>query len=255
MRRLWLAAILAALVSSSASAARAQSTDFAHNYQSWLQLTLQGPIHQDLFVQADLQYRAYDDVSPAQILIRGALAWRPIDNMYLGLGHAWTPGFRARDGGQFFDEHRIYQNWQWELVHGETGIRFLMRFRVEERFRYPTGTLEVGVRLRQMLRFTFPLTTDRLFSLITYDELFLDLTESGHTLSGVDPMGNDTFSPAWEAFGYDQNRLFLGVGYQFIPSVLRLELGYMNQWIRRPQNPGGDAMNHIAVLNTVINWR
>jgi hypothetical protein len=93
MRRLWLAAILAALVSSSASAARAQSTDFAHNDQSWLQLTLQGPIHQELFVQADLHYRAYDDVSPAQILIRGALAWRPIDNMYLGLGHAWTLAF------------------------------------------------------------------------------------------------------------------------------------------------------------------
>ncbi|MBN8616238.1 MAG: DUF2490 domain-containing protein [Deltaproteobacteria bacterium] len=93
MRRLWLAAILAAFLSSSASAARAQSTDFTHDYQSWLQLTLQGPIHQDLFVQSDLQYRAYDDVSPAQILIRGALAWRPIDNMYLGLGYGWTLAF------------------------------------------------------------------------------------------------------------------------------------------------------------------
>jgi Protein of unknown function (DUF2490) len=247
--------VLAAALLAWPDRAQAQTTDFTHAYQSWFQFTFQGPIHQDLFFQADLQYRGYDDFSPALLLFRAALAWRPLDGMLLGMGYAWTPGFRAHEGGGFFDEHRIFQNWQWELLHRETAIRFLMRFRVEERFRYPTGAAEVGVRIRQMLRLMVPLTTDRAVSLIAYDEFFLDVTESGHSPAGLDMMGNDTFSPAWEAFGYDQNRAFLGLGYQFIPSVLRLELGYMNQWIRRPDNPGGDAMNHIAVLNTVINWR
>ena len=47
------------------------------------------------------------------------------------------------------------------------------------------------------------------------------------------------------------------LGYQFIPDLLRVELGYLNVYVRRPNNPdnGGDLMSHVALLQVYTGWR
>lgn len=232
----------------------AAQADFTHAYQTWAQVFFQGPLHGSLWLQADLQYRGHDDFSPVGTIVRAALAHRTAEGMMFGLGYSWQPLWRQRGGEGFVDEHRVFLNWQWELVHRETGIRFLMRARMEERLRRPASTLEVGLRVRQWLRLAIPVDTDRRLFVIAYDEFMTHMLDAGRTPDGVDEMGEETFTALWSAFGYDQNRLFVGMGYQFVPSVLRIELGYLNQWVRRPNNPAGDAMNHVLVLNTVVNW-
>ena len=59
----------------------------------------------------------------------------------------------------------------------------------------------------------------------------------------------------YQRAGFDQNRLFVGWAFAAVPGNLRFELGYFQQWIRRPNTPAGDALNHAAMLNAFVNWR
>ena len=92
-----------------------------------------------------------------------------------------------------------------------------------------------------MARLSVPLTTDRALLAVAWDELFVML--------------NDTTVTTYQHAGFDQNRVFVGLGHQVVPGVLRFELGYFHQFIRRPNNDLGDLMNHTAMLNTYIGWR
>lgn len=239
------------------SVTSAQPRDFTHAYQTWLGVDWQGPIHQDLFSFGDVQPRLYDDFAPTVILLRTGLLWRMMPTMFLGGGYAWTPSWRSPGTVGFADEHRLFEQWQYEWIdaaEGGTGIRIHFRTRFEQRFRHPTGTVEVGLRLRQRVRLMVPLTTDRALFFITWDELFVALTDSGGTPDGVDAMGDPRATPRWQYGGFDQNRFFLGLGYQIVPGVVRIEGGYINHWVRRPSNALGDAMNHAAFLNVSLGW-
>ncbi|MBX7192011.1 MAG: DUF2490 domain-containing protein [Sandaracinaceae bacterium] len=253
--RLLVAAFVSAMALGTASGASAQTSDFSHQYQTWIQFNFMGPISGDWFFQSDVQYRGWDNFSPQAFLVRGALLYRLMDNMYVGLGYAWQPFWRQRDLVDWYDDHRIYEQWQWEITEPSTGIKLSLRTRFEQRFRHPQEHFEFGLRARQQVRLVFPLTTDRNLMLIVWDEIFVNFTDSGHSTLGQDGMGATQYSPQWQYGGLDQNRAFLGVGYQFIPSVLRVELGYQNQWVRRPNRMDGDLMGHTGLLVTTINWR
>ena len=61
-----------------------------------------------------------------------------------------------------------------------------------------------------------PLTSSPRWSIVGYDEIFINL----NTLTGLNNIG------------YDQNRFFMGIGYQ-INSFATAEIGYLNQYIYR----------------------
>ncbi|MCZ7683053.1 MAG: DUF2490 domain-containing protein [Sandaracinaceae bacterium] len=106
---------------------------------------------------------------------------------------------------------------------------------LEQRLR-TEGDVDVGLRLRLMARVQAPITRSRELLVVVWDEAFVGL--------------NDT---AWgQRGGFDQNRFFVGVGWQVIPAQLRLELGYTNQWIVRAAT---DPVNHIAALNAFVGWQ
>ena len=73
------------------------------------------------------------------------------------------------------------------------------------------------------------------FQLIASDELFLNLSESDFR---TEP-------------GFDQNRAFLGVGYQATPD-LRVELGYMNHYVHRYTD--ADQVNHVFATNVHVRF-
>lgn len=107
--------------------------------------------------------------------------------------------------------------------------------RVEQRFRTSGGD-DVGVRLRVLLRGQVPLVRDRTWHLVLWDELVVPLSDAD-----------------WgQRAGFDQNRIFLGLAWQAIPTTLRLELGAMHQWIVRDTR---DTGNVIAALNAFVGWR
>jgi hypothetical protein len=235
----WIAALLS-MAFLGGGRARAQEIGGATDdqYETWLGGFFSGPIAGPLFTHSDLHYRVWDNFTPHWILVRPGISLRVIDGMFVTVGYAWTPSWGGRDGARFTDEHRIWEQWMWDLPHEETGIRGQIRVRLEERFR---SEVEVGMRLRIMGRFSVPLTPDRAFTFVLWDEVFAML--------------NDTTVTRYQAAGFDQNRLFFGFGWQVVPTTLRFEAGYFNQWIRRPDNDRGDAVNHTAMLNTYVSWR
>ena len=269
MRHTFVLAFALALGLSLAAApsASAQAQDFTHDGRIWTAFNFQGPIYGDLFFIGDLGWRMFlgdiAPLTPQQPIVRGALAWRFFNSrdtgaMYAAFGYAWQPNWARPGLVGFTDEHRTYASWHWDYTNQETGIRLSFRVRFEVRFRHPDPhPLELGFRLREQFRLLIPLESSRQLFFVFWDELFENMADAGHVgYQGVDGMGNAAtlYTSTWENAGFDQNRAFLGLGVQLVPSVFRLEAGYLNQWSRRPANMAGDAMNHVFMLQTYLNW-
>lgn len=129
---------------------------------------------------------------------------------------------------EFSIENRIWQQILWE-VPLEGFWQFTYRARLEERIdAEASGT---AIRLRQKLIVKMnhlEIGTDSFIPII-YDEIFFNLNH-----------------PDWIADKtVDENRLFVGFGYQ-IDTRHILEVGYINQLaLRNPDN----IMNHILSLS------
>ncbi len=240
-----IAALLALSLSAlHASTAQAQERpSITHQFQPWLVVNYQGPLAGRLALVGDVQYRVWDDFTPQQVLVRQALVWWFTPRLFAGVGYAWTPSWRGRDATSFLDEHRIYQVLQYQYTHPATGFVLQLRTRIEQRFRVSDPGVEVGLRAREMVRALLPVAIDRRLSVVAWDEVFLHVTDGG---------GDG--SPQWAFAGFDQNRAFVGLGFQVVPAV-RLELGYLNQFIHRPYNPAGDLMSHTGLLQAFTAWR
>lgn len=141
-------------------------------------------------------------------------------------GYGWIS--TVPPGGARFDEHRIWQQLTWSANHNELG--FALRPRFEQRL-LDTGS-DTGLRYRQMFRFQHDLPSSPHFTLVSWDELFINL--------------NDT---DWGATsGLDQNRIFVGLGLKFpADSRVRTEIGYLNQAIHNAT--GDNRTNHILAIN------
>ena len=64
----WPAALLVAI--SVAGAPIHASAQADEHFQVWTALYFQGPVHGDLFVAGDVQYRAWDDLTPQAVVVR-----------------------------------------------------------------------------------------------------------------------------------------------------------------------------------------
>lgn len=218
-------------------------------YETWLGVNAVGPVARDLLLQVDVQYRGWDDFSPHGAVARPGIGYRLVPGLVVAVGYAWVPSWQARDAVGFTDEHRAWEQLSYEAADAPTGIQLALRTRLEERFRHPATSVEVAWRLREMLRTSLPLSVERTFAFVLWDEIFFALSDGGHTLENGAPGGQ------WQFAGFDQNRLFIGIAYPVVPGVLRVEAGYMNQWVRRPGNAAGDLSNDIAAVYTYVGWR
>lgn len=135
-------------------------------------------------------------------------------------------------GRPSFLEHRVWQQLSWNAP--VEGFTLSSRTRVEQRF--VEDESETGWRLRQMVKFTLPLTESKGTFLSVWDEGFYD--------------ANDT---RWgERTGFRQNRAFAGLGF-FLNDAHKhsLEVGYLNQWIDRTTV---DAENHALLVMLFLNF-
>lgn len=86
-----------------------------------------------------------------------------------------------------------------------------------------------------MIKLMLPFRYHEEWSILVSDEVFWHV--NNYTVNG--------------GRGFDQNRSFLGLGYNITPAII-VEMGYINQYIRRLGMSNFE--NNIASLNLNITW-
>ena len=178
----------------------------------------------------EFQPRVGGDFESLTLFIaRGALGYQLTPNWSIWQGYGWVPVYSDTDGRR--DEHRIFQ--QLLGVHKTEELTFVNRTRFEQRLlETPNDT---SYRFRHLFRVNYQPASFGRFYLGAYDELFMNL--------------NSVDSPALKS-GIDQNRLFLGFGYN-ISKEINAELGYIHNVVR---NQVRDRTNHVSFLGLRYNW-
>lgn len=224
---------LAALALLCAAPLRAEVID---DTQTWLNVTAVGHLGAATTpwrYWLDVQARFDDDSSRFGTgILRPGLGYAlsPTTTIWAGYGHFVTD---PQGPGGNITEDRAWQQLSWNAPQPLFGMQFASRSRLEQRA-HENGS-EVGWRLRQLFKLIHPLATGSPWSLVAIDEVFISLNGTG-----------------WGAAdGFDQNRLFAGIGYAFNAHA-RAEVGYLNQYVARERVP--DRMNHAASLNLLLNF-
>jgi hypothetical protein len=221
MRRLLLAAAFLPLPATAQTDA---------DEQVWVNITVQGSVKDRLVYFAEVQPRFGDGASRLeQLLLRPAIGWKatPRLTLYQGYAHVILPIAGARNR----NEERSFQQVSWNA--GQVGPGDLStRTRLEQR--WLSDGDDMGLRVRQMIRYRLPLRADRKgVGLLGWTEPFIAL--------------NDT---DWGArAGFDQLRTFVGAEVP-VGGASTAELGYMNQLIDR--GGGVRRVNHIASVTVFV---
>jgi hypothetical protein len=206
-----------------------------------LLLVLAGPTHAELqawnalFAQAraapeggvaawfDLHARRRGGSS--QLLIRPALGYAFGPSLLVHAGYVAVP--TLVDDGDDQLEHRSWQQVIWAPTV-TPDLKAQARLRVEQRF---GGGDDVGHRLRGFVRGQWAASSR--FQLVAWDEAFVQL--------------NDTdWGPV---AGFDQNRLFLGIGADTAVPGVRVEIGYLHVYLHAV-----DRMDHAVMVNVFANY-
>lgn len=231
-------ALLAPLALS--SPARAANTE---SFGFWNQNLAQGSF---AFVDPDLkrfqwwaegQARVFDQLDHVgQGLARAAVGYRLVDaapfNMTFWGGYTWNPS--RLEGKKEVDEHDLFPalTYSFTSTQGVLSGRSMADFRVTD-----TGA-RTGYRYRQQIRYMRPFDFEPCLSLIAWDEVFFNLNNTD--------WGQKT--------GIDQNRAFVGAGWNFTPNF-RVETGYFN-WFLNTHNAGSgtDTSRHLIAVNLTANF-
>jgi Protein of unknown function (DUF2490) len=164
-----------------------------------------------------------------QAIVRPAIGYRLAPKLVAHLGYAWVPTWP--EVGDRTDEQRV---WQQLVFNGKLapGSSFALRPRLEQRFFESTDDL--GLRARLFARADYNLGEGSPWLLAATNEVFFHLND-------VD---------GGPSAGFDQNRLFLGLGTRASDGT-RAELGVMMQYVNRPA--AEDLIAGILVMNLFVN--
>ncbi|MGE0393167.1 MAG: DUF2490 domain-containing protein [Vicinamibacterales bacterium] len=174
-------------------------------------------------VHLEAQPRWFEDVTaPFQMLLRTAAGRQVSPSLSLWAGHGWIA---KPPGPGVKHEHRLWQQMLATLP--PAGVwTFSVRARQEQRWQ--DGWDGASHRTRLMLRAVRPLGGPRWYAAL-WDEGMV--TWNG---TGAGPVS-----------GFDQNRLFAGVGRRFTQRVA-VEGGYL--WFALRPSPGVRADNHVVLV-------
>lgn len=194
-------------------------------FQAWSgafgTLTLPGDTGLVLWLDAHLRKR---DASTLAIT-RVAAGYRFTSSLVVHAGYAWVP--TLPEEGSRTDEHRLWQQAVFSLKPSPS-LSFAVRPRLEQRFFDGGG--DIGLRARLFLRGDYTFAEDAPWLVAATNELFVHLND-------VD---------GGPRAGFDQNRLFVGVGLRASDGT-RVELGPMLTYTARPQ--GDDLLAGILATN------
>ncbi len=197
-------------------------------------------------IHNDIQWRSSDKFQHTQtLLLRGGLNVHVNKQLTVTTGYAFIHNRRVvNDISGYVPEHRIWEQllYNHKLAIGSHGKNILVshRFRLEQRFISKSivqndelnndGSLYAN-RFRYFIRNVFPLQQQPTFS----KGLFAALQNEVFVNFGNTSNVNGKF--------FDQNRLYLAIGYR-LHSSFDIEAGYMNQYVSGRGN--AFTNNHVA---------
>lgn len=214
----WLLQLLISPVS-------AQEKEIEYREQTWLGYFNQTRFTNKSGVWVDLHWRLTDQfVGRTGVTIaRVAYIYYLSDMVGLIAGYAHATQYGAGSNPNV-PENRLWQQIQW--YERKSGFNMMQWFRVEERFRRKVAAGELTDdynftwRFRYNISFTIPLKGKQ----VAPKTPFIFLNDEVHINAGKN-IGINYF---------DQNRLFLGLGYQFT-AHLNTHLGYMYVFQQLPE--------------------
>lgn len=224
-----------------ASFGQAAGKTIHHREQAWIGYFNQTRLTDKFGFWLDVHYRQTDHFidRPFQFLFRPAATWFIKDNLRFNLGYAYVNHFPAKGLNTSRPEHRIWQQIWWSQKY--SGLNTLQWLRLEERYnrKIANDVLQDGYtftyRLRYNLAFFIPLKGKALVAktpfIAVVNEVFLNFGKR---------VTYNTF---------DQNRFFVGFGYQFT-SQLNAQLGYMN--VFQQNASGNDYFSTDAIRLSVF---
>ncbi len=167
-----------------------------------------------------------------QGIVRFVPGYQFNDNIALFFGYTWLSTILS--DGRTLHEHNINQamNWSTSTDWGGYSARSMIEWRFVD---YDS---QMATRFRQKIRGIYRLQNIHPhLSLIGWEEVFINV-----------------YSVDWgPESGFDQNRVFAGFGWQFDSTGhYTFEVGYMNQYISRPQQD--DLMNHMLLSSLQIRF-
>lgn len=213
----------------------AQNKDIESREMTWLGYFTQMRFTQRSGLWADLHLRLNDQFVHETHAVIGRIGYQYYitDQARITVGYAYQfqPGHNGSPG---IPEHRPWQQIQW--FEKKSWFTMMQWIRFEERFRRKVNAGELtddynfNYRLRYNMSFTIPLTQKQVAPktpfLFANNEVFINF--------GKEIVNNY----------FDQNRAFVGVGYQFT-SHLNAQLGYMNIFQQLPA--GNKYINTHAI--------
>ena len=193
-------------------------------------------------IHADVQLRSTDEIKQVQtLLLRTGLNIHLSKKIIVTAGYAFIRNRRVISNVTgYATEHRIWE--QLIYNHKLKNIFITHRFRLEQRFISKSivvnnelkndGALYAN-RFRYFIRNVFPLKTEPSFKKGMFAALQNEVFVNPGNTSNV----NGAF--------FDQNRLYLALGYRFHTKT-DLETGYMNQYVNGRGNQFTN--NHVIQL-------
>ncbi|RFC39978.1 MAG: Protein of unknown function (DUF2490) [Candidatus Nitrotoga sp. CP45] len=210
-----------------------------NDFQTWGTATAVGslenvnPALKNFKYWAEFQGRFGDDTSRfSQAIIRPGIGYAINNTTSVWVGYALVPT-AAPFSKTTFNERRFWQQLLWSdnFTFGTASSRS----RLEERLAPRLGD-DTAMRFRQMFKISVPLTATPAYSVVASNEYFLNLN-------------NNDWGPRK---GFDQNRAFIGIGYNFNKEI-KSEIGYMNQYINLPRT-SVNRNGHILSINFYFNY-
>lgn len=234
--KIYLPAFLAFLLSASESHAQLPDKHIHEREQLWLGYFNQTRLTNKFGFWVDMHYRQTDNFidRPFQFLFRPALTYFIKDNLRVNLGYALAEHFPGKGLNTTRTEHRAWQQIWWNQKY--SGLTTLQWLRLEQRFNQKVvddqkqDGYNYTFRVRYNFSFFIPLKGKEIVAKTPFaaimNEVFLNFG---------DKVVYNTF---------DQNRLFVGFGYQF-SSHLNAQLGYMN--VYQQENSGNNYFSTHAI--------
>ena len=164
-------------------------------------------------------------------------------NSYEGVGYKFNDAHSVLAGfwyqytqppysGQYVSEANAYQRYTYTTK--TPAGKLSLRTQLEERNNISQASASgASVRYRQQAKLVYPILESKWSAVLT-EEVFVNLN-------------NVNWGPS---AGFDQNRAFVGLGYDF-NKVWRTEFGYMNQYVNR--NLNSDFIDNQLSLNLYVN--
>jgi long-subunit fatty acid transport protein len=208
--------------------------------QTWLAYFNQTRFTKRSGLWLDLHYRLTGDfVDERSVNIaRLGYMYYVSDQVRVTAGYAYVKHFSHGPAAPDYNEHRPWQQIQW--LDKKNGFSLIQYLRLEQRYRQTVagGELTNNYLFNWRFRYNFSLTLPLKGKTLAAKTPFLFFSDELHIHAGKHIVNNY----------FDQNRLFLGLGYQFT-SHLNAHLGYMYVF---QQQPAGNQYIHINAIRLFI---